>query len=151
MLTTVEKVIFLQGIDIFSYTSTEDLALIGAITEEVQFPQKTVIYKEGATSDSMYLVLEGKVLLEREGKEVMTVVEKGVFGTWALFDDEPRVVSAKALEDSRFLKIDKEDFYDLLADNVQITQGILKMITRRLRNLIERVGRDTSSKAKAEI
>jgi CRP-like cAMP-binding protein len=151
MLTTVEKVIFLQGIDIFSYTSTEDLALIGAITEEIQFPQKALIYKEGATSDSMYLVLEGKVLLERDGKEVMTVEEKGVFGTWALFDDEPRVVSAKALEDSRLLRIDKEDFYDLLADNVQITQGILKMITRRLRNLIEKVGRDTSSKAKAEI
>jgi len=29
MLTTVEKVIFLQGIDIFTYTSTEDLALVG--------------------------------------------------------------------------------------------------------------------------
>ena len=34
MLTVVEKVIFLQDVDIFKYTSTEDLAHIAAITEE---------------------------------------------------------------------------------------------------------------------
>ncbi|MCJ7579910.1 MAG: hypothetical protein MUP98_05180 [Candidatus Aminicenantes bacterium] len=37
MLTTVEKVIFLQDIDIFEFTSTEDLAHIAAITDEVPF------------------------------------------------------------------------------------------------------------------
>ena len=151
MLTTVEKVIFLQDVDIFESTSTEDLALIAAITDEVQFKSSSIIYREGDLPDSMYMVIQGKVLLQRNGKDVMTMEEKGVFGTWALFDDEPRVVTASTREDTLLLKIDKEDFYDLLADNVQITQGILKTITRRLRNLIERVGKDPTSKAKAGV
>lgn len=151
MLTTVEKVIFLQDVDIFESTSTEDLALIAAITDEVQFKSSSIIYREGDLPDSMYMVIQGKVLLQRNGKDVITMEEKGVFGTWALFDDEPRVVTASTREDTLLLKIDKEDFYDLLADNVQITQGILKTITRRLRNLIERVGKDPTSKAKAGV
>ena len=149
MLTTVEKVIFLQDIDIFEYTSTEDLGLIAAITDEVQYKSKTVIYREDEIPDSMYMVIEGKVLLQRGEEEVMIVENKGAFGTWALFDDEPSVVTATPLEDSHLLRIDKEDFFDLLADNVKITQGILKAVVRRLRNLIERVGKDPSSRGEA--
>ena len=37
MLTTVEKVIFLQDIDIFEFASTEDLAYLVAIMDEVEF------------------------------------------------------------------------------------------------------------------
>ena len=58
MLTVVEKVLFLQEVDIFSHTSTEDLAYIGAITEEVFFKNDTDIYKEGQISDALYLVIE---------------------------------------------------------------------------------------------
>ena len=61
MLTTVEKVIFLQDIDIFEFTSTEDLAHIAAITEEIGFKAEEVISKEGDIPDSMYMVIEGEV------------------------------------------------------------------------------------------
>ncbi len=140
MLTTVEKVIFLQDIDIFESTTTENLAHIAAITEEVEFKKDQSVFKEGEFSDALYLVIDGQVRLERENKLVMIAKGKDVFGTWALFDDEPRVVTATTLEDTHLLRIDKEDFVELLADHVQITQGILKTMTRRLRGLMARVG-----------
>ena len=140
MLTNIEKVLFLQDIDIFEYTTTEDLSYIAAITEEVEFEADSIIFKEEEISDSMYVVVEGKVKLTRDGQEVMTAANKDVFGTWALFDDEPRVVSAITNKNSRLLKIEKEDFYELLADHVQITQGLMKTVVKRLRSLIERVG-----------
>lgn len=136
MLTTVEKVIFLQEIDIFEYTVTEDLAHIAAITEEIELRPDHVIFKEGDFPDAMYMVLEGKVRLSRNDQVVMDATHKDVFGTWALFDDELRVVTAITQEESRLLKIEKEDFVDLLADHVQITQGILKAMAMRLRNLM---------------
>ena len=37
MLTVVEKVIFLQEIDIFESTATEDLALIAATTDLIKW------------------------------------------------------------------------------------------------------------------
>lgn len=141
MLTTVEKVIFLQDIDIFEFISTEDLSHIAAITDEVEFNADEMIFEEGEISDAMYMVIEGKVRLTRGSQEVMVAQKKDVFGTWALFDDEPRVATAKTLENSRLLHIDKEDFIDLLADNVAITQSVLKTMVKRLRNLMTRISR----------
>ena len=139
MLTTVEKVLFLQDVDIFEFTTTDDLALIAAVTEEYEVPPGEILYKEGEMPDSMYMVVEGLVRLTRDGQEMMTAGPKDVFGTWALFDDEPRVVTAVAEEKTRLLRIDKEDFIDLLADYVEITRSILKTIVKRLRRLMTRM------------
>ena len=141
MLTTIEKVLFLQDIDIFEFTTTEDLSHIATITEEVEYEADNLIFKEGDISDSMYVVVEGKVKLTRDGQEVMTAENKDVFGTWALFDDEPRIVTATALENTQLLRIDKEEFVDLLADHVAITQSILKTMAKRLRNLMRRISK----------
>ena len=124
MLTTIEKVLFLQDIDIFEHTSTEDLARIAAITDEVSYPAQSFIFKEGDVSDSMYTVIEGKVRIHKNNQDVMIAESKAVFGTWALFDDEPRIVTATTLEESNLLRLDREDFYDLLADHTRITQGV---------------------------
>jgi CRP-like cAMP-binding protein len=141
MLTTVEKVLFLQDVDIFEHTSTEDLSHIAAIAEEIEYQADDVIYKEDEISDSMYVVIDGKVRLTRGEKEVMVAGKMEAFGTWALFDDEPRVATATAIETSQLLRLDREDFIDLLADHVAITQSILKTMAKRLRKLMMRIYR----------
>lgn len=141
MLTTVEKVLFLQDVDIFEYTSTEDLAHIAEIVDEIELKPDEIIFKEGEIPDAMYIVSKGKVILIRAGQKVMVAKEKDVFGTWALFDDEPRVATATTLEDTRLLRIDREDFIDLLADHVAITQSIMKTLVKRLRNLMNRISK----------
>jgi CRP/FNR family cyclic AMP-dependent transcriptional regulator len=144
VLTIVEKVLLLQEVDIFKDTSTENLSHIAAITVEVPYADGETIYKEDDLSDSMYVIVNGKVRLHRGEMDVMIGEEGDVFGSWALFDDEPRVASATAIEECKLLRIDKEDFYDLLADHSQITQSILKTLSKRLRNLIGQVSSKTS-------
>jgi len=140
MLTTIEKVIFLQEVDIFEFSSSENLSYVAAITEELELTTDQVLFEEGDISDAMFLVVDGKIELARDSDVVMIANPKDVFGTWALFDDEPRVVTAKSLENSSLLKIDKIDFFDLLADNVQITQGIFKAMVKKMRGLMNRIG-----------
>jgi CRP-like cAMP-binding protein len=140
VLTVLEKVVLLQHVDVFSEVPTEELALLAAIVEEVRFEPGFEIYRALAPSDSMYVVVEGKVLLHREGKEVATAGPKEAFGTWALFDEEPRLVTATTVTDTVALRVDKEAFIDLLADNVQITRGVLRAIVGRLRRLLARFG-----------
>ena len=146
MLTVVEKVLFLQEVDVFEGISTEDLAHIAVITDEVDHSANSEIYKQGDVSDSMYMVIDGQVRLHQGGQQVMIAKSKDVFGTWALFDDEPRVTTATTLEDSSLLRIDREDFYDLLADHTKITQSVLKTLSKRLRGLLQRVQVDLSKK-----
>jgi len=142
MLTVIEKVLFLQDVENFEFASTEDLARIAAITEEVTCPADETIYREGEYPDAMYMVVEGRVRLHRNGREVMLATAKDVFGSWALFDDTPRVVTATSLEMTRLLRIRRDDFYDLLADHVKITESIFKSVVKRMRRLLSSIGAD---------
>lgn len=140
MLSVVEKVIFLQDVDVFSEVPAEQLAYLAAIAEERTAEPSHHLYVEDEPSDAMFLVLEGRVRLHRGAVEVTTVGPGEAFGTWALFDDEPRVMAATATEASELLRIARADFVEVLADNVQITQGVLKAVVRRLRALGRAVG-----------
>ena len=139
MLTVIEKVMALQNVDVFSEVSTEQLSHLALIAEEVTGEQGDVLYKESDPPQAMYLVLEGRVRLHRDQLDVTIASAHDVFGTWALFDDEPMVVTATVLESCRLLRIGRDDFIDLLADYVQITQGVLKAMVKRLRGLVGRV------------
>lgn len=136
MLTIIEKVIFLQNVDVFSDVPTEDLSYLAAIAEEASFESGEIIYRESENSDALYLVLEGQVRLHQGDREITTSGPKEAFGTWALFDNAPRVVTATPMSDCRLLRIDRDDFFDLLSDHVQITQGVFKTVVNRMRTLM---------------
>jgi CRP-like cAMP-binding protein len=140
MLTIIEKVILLQGIDILSEVPTEQLAALATIADEVSFMADEDIFSENDFPDALYIVLEGSVRLHRDGNEIAVAKDKEAFGSWALLDEEPRVASATSLAETRLLRIDREDFIDLMADHVQIVQGVLKRVVKRLRSLIGKVG-----------
>ncbi|MBK7093393.1 MAG: cyclic nucleotide-binding domain-containing protein [bacterium] len=144
MLTTIEKVILLQNVDLFALVPTEQLAYLAAIAKETSASSGNTIYRENDPADSLFLVIEGSVRLHKGTQEITTALANHAFGTWALFDEELRLVTATALEDSRLLKIDREDFVEILADHVQISQGILKTLAGRLRNIVDRVQIDRS-------
>jgi CRP-like cAMP-binding protein len=145
MLTVIEKVIFLQNVDVFDDVPSEQLAYLAAIAEEVSYLKDEVIYRRSEPSDALYLVLQGGVRLHQDSRDITLAGPRQAFGTWALFDEEPRVVTATAVEDTNLLRVDREDFIDLLADHVQITRGILKKMADRLRGLLGRVQRDGPS------
>jgi len=51
----------------------------------------------------------------------------------ALLDQEPRSASVTSTEETTLLEINGEDFYDLMASRMEIMQGIVKILTQRLR------------------
>ena len=94
MLSIIEKVILLQEVEAFEFTSTEDLMHIAAIADEVTYSADETIFQEEGVADSMYIVIDGKVRLHKDGSDVMIAEDRDVFGSWALFADEPLVVTA---------------------------------------------------------
>ena len=87
MYTVIEKVIFLQNIELFAEVPTEQLAEVAAIAEEVSFLKGDVIYSENDHSDALYLVVDGHIRLHRGDEEIAVAGDREAFGTWALFDD----------------------------------------------------------------
>lgn len=137
MLTNLEKVLLLQNVDIFSRVTAEQLSYLAAITKEVTGTPGRQLYGERDAPDGLYIVISGSVLMRRSGQEIERIDPNGTFGVWALFDDEPRLTSATPLEESRLLFVPREDFYDVLADHVEIVAGLFKHLVQRLRKLAE--------------
>ena len=136
MLTPVDKVLCLQTVDVFRHATTEMLSYIASIAGEVELARGLAIFREDDVSDAMYVVVHGRVRLEKSGEDVLVVNPGHSFGTWALFDNQPRVMTATAMEDVHLLKIRSEDFYDLLSEQQEITPVIFKAIIERIKNLI---------------
>ncbi|MBI2504139.1 MAG: Crp/Fnr family transcriptional regulator [Candidatus Latescibacteria bacterium] len=135
-MTPVEKALLLHGTDVFRETSSEVLAEVGAVADEMRVEGGMVIFSENEPADAFYAVVSGRVQLSQGGREIKTVGPGEVFGVWAAFDGEPRVVTATAIEDVSALKIAYEDFHDLLLDNMEIGRGIFKVLARQIRDSI---------------
>ncbi len=137
-LTVVEKAVFLQGIEIFSQTKTEDLARIAAITEEMEFEKGETIFKEKERGTSLFFVVTGEVSLRKGNKEIRRIYSQGNFGDLALLDNEPREFTAKALQHTHVLNINSEEFYELIADHVEITRAVFRSLTNQIRKLVKK-------------
>lgn len=137
-MTLIEKVLFLQGVDLLSELSPEQLGRIALITNESDEPRGKVLLQEKEISESMYILVAGKVQIESAGERISEVGEKEVLGTWALLENEPMVVTATVTENARVLRIDREDFYDLLTDHSEVMRSIFRVLVRRIRQLVEK-------------
>ena len=63
---------------------------------------------------------------------------RDVFGEMAVLDSEPRSASVTALKDAVLLKIARDDFRDILQERPEIGMGIIKVLSRRLRDAARR-------------
>jgi CRP-like cAMP-binding protein len=137
-LNIVEKVIALEGVELLHNLTPDQLARIGSIAQEVKFPPDRIVLEAEKPVDALYVIVEGSVELARNGESLTTAKQNDVLGAWALFDEhDPMPVTARTLEDTRLLRIARDDFYDLLADNSEITSAIFSTLVKRFRKLVE--------------
>lgn len=133
MISTVEKVLFLKSVGLFSKIPGEDLAQIAGIAQEVHFEKGELIIQEGEIGDSMFLIIEGRVFVQRLGQELNRLGERESFGEMALLDNEPRSATVGGASDVTCLKIDREEFFELMSEKIEIAHGIIHILTQRLR------------------
>ncbi len=96
------------------------------------------VFQEDDLGTDMYIVHEGQIeILESVGMEMkrLAVMEKGdFFGEMSLLDDLPRNASARALKDSRLLRINGSMFVQMLRKEPEIAIRIMRKFSRRLRD-----------------
>ncbi len=136
-LNIIEKVIALEGVDLLKNLNPDQLSRIATIAREVRYPAgKTIVEPEKAL-DSLFVILDGEVEISQKGNPLTVAKQNDVVGAWALFDSDPMPVTAKTLGDTKLLRISRDDFYDLLSDNMEITAAIFSMLVKRFRQLVQ--------------
>ena len=133
----VEKVIALEAVELLSSLTPDQLSRIALIAKEVSYPPEKVILQPSRPLEALYVILDGAVEISRNGQTLHVARQNEVLGSWALFDDSPLPVTARTIEDTALLRISRDDFYDLLSDNMELAASIFSTLVRRFRKLIE--------------
>jgi len=128
----------LQQVPLFSGLSESELDEIIAITTKRSYPKNNVIINEGDDTDSLYLIISGKVkvvLSDEDGKEItISILEPNeYFGELALIDNEPRSARVVTTEQCQFCMISQTDFNRVLDNNPSLVRNLLKGLSTRLR------------------
>ena len=132
-LATIEKVIFLKSVDIFSHATVEELGRVAALTEEVHFEPGETIFRQGEPTDAIYLILAGRVTIESNGRIVREITDRQAFGTVAALDRNPAVHTLKAMDAVHALKLYAQDFDDILSLDFELVRAVLHALCRLIR------------------
>ena len=89
--------------------------------------------REGEPGDCLFIVIEGEVRVHSDDKTIILLGPGKTVGELALLDPEPRSASVTAMEDTFLFRIDREPFDEVMADRHEIAYGVIRALTRRLR------------------
>lgn len=119
--------------------SDANLQVVGSHGVARSYPKNTVIVSEGDSTDSLFVILEGrvKIYVSDDAGHDMVLLTQGpgeYFGELVL-DEGLRSASVMTLEPSRFLVVPKTDFRDFLLSNPAFALSLIEKLIARVRAL----------------
>ena len=134
----MDKIELLQSVSIFWDLNEDELGHIAAKMVAKHFENGNYIFLEDSEGEQCFFVLEGSVKvtrLSKDGREVILAMlnEGDFFGEMSLLDGESRSANVIALEKTKVLTLDRNDFIAVVNDYPQIAVQLLKELARRLR------------------
>lgn len=133
MRITLERVLILKSVDLFSSVPPDALVEVAEILEEMEFEAGAQILREGDVGTAMFIIVEGRVRVHSEGRDIADLGPREVFGELAALDPEPRSASVTAIEPTQLFKLSSGPFLRLMAGYMDVTRGILRVLCDRLR------------------
>ncbi|MDX2452494.1 cyclic nucleotide-binding domain-containing protein [Desulfosarcina sp.] len=135
-----DKILHLKKIEIFADLSVNELAAVASVTEEAAFDEMEMVFREGETGDTLFLVLEGEVAVIKDCNvdreiELDTIGPGDYFGDMALFGDDRRSATIRVKKDARFLTLNKQELQEIVREYPQIALHVCRVLSVRIRRL----------------
>jgi len=139
-MTTVDEIVpLLQRVSLFEGLPREDLERLAGIGEERVLEAGENLFEEGEEGDAFFAVVSGAVEILRRRTdgttERLAIRRSGdAFGEMALLDSGPRSATARTIEKTRLLVLNRADFRELL-DPESPAFRVLTSLSKALRAL----------------
>jgi len=128
----------LGSINLFESLQPDDLSALSGKLKEATFKSGDVIFEQGASGGSLYLIREGAVDISHgAGKHALrlaTLVPGQYFGELSLFDGEPRSATARAARECILLELERDDFIQFTSKHPEAAIPIMAELAQRLRH-----------------
>ena len=119
--------------------SDADLKAMGAHAIARSYPKNAVIVTEGERSDSLYIVLSGRVKVyvsDDAGHDVVLVTQgPGEYFGELVLDEGPRSASVITMEPTRLLLVPHADFREFVRNNPAFALNLIEKLIARIRML----------------
>jgi CRP/FNR family cyclic AMP-dependent transcriptional regulator len=128
----------LRGVELFTALDDATFAQVVDSAASLKIVRGDVIFAEGATADSLYVIVSGRIAISNrsiDGRESMfALMERGdLFGEMGLFDGLGRSAEARALEPSEVIVITYEPLQALWNREPALLWPVIRILTGRLR------------------
>jgi CRP-like cAMP-binding protein len=135
-------------VPVFSTLVPADLQRISELAVPREFEPGQVVFREGDSSDTCYVVRCGRARAVREhSKRHGTTLAKfgpgDIFGELAMFEDERRSATVEAVELTTAVAVLGPDMRRLMAEHPGISTRLVIALGRRLRETNERLSRQS--------
>ncbi len=132
-LTGLEKALLLQGVSLFADLAQDDLLALADKTEELFVATGEQVFDRGDKGDSLYVVVEGSLLVHDGEQHLAQLGAKEVFGEMAVLTPEPRMASVTATADSHLLQVSQDSLDELFDANPAVARAVIGVLAQRLR------------------
>lgn len=144
----------LRGVELFSQLSDEELRVLSESAKIIPFARGEIATRQGAKAHWLYVLVRGDVevrVATEHGDErrVAVLSAPGFFGEMALMTGAPREATVVALNDVECLRVDKDDFQQVLAQRPEMANEISVVLARRrveLETVRENLDSDTKKR-----
>ncbi|WP_246859354.1 cyclic nucleotide-binding domain-containing protein [Spirosoma sp. KCTC 42546] len=144
-IAAYDRVLLLSQTSLFSQTPENVLASITPIMKEEQHTAGEPIFHKGDLGSGMYVIYSGEVVILDGDTELARFGRGDFFGELALLDTEARSATAEAITDIRLLRIDQDDFFDLMEERGEVLRSIVRSLSGRIRRQNELIARQSTN------
>jgi Cyclic nucleotide-binding domain len=127
-MTVFEKVLFYQRIPVFEDTTGVTLSYLADISSEIRLPKGSSLTLDAEWNNDFYVVVSGSVKFFQRGEEKALFKEGQFIGEMLSMGDFPTTNFIVAQSDLVALRFNKDPFYEILSDNVTLSDRILEYI-----------------------
>ena len=136
-LTETTRVI-LEKTKVFSGLTSEVLSALRSGMQTKLLSKGEKVYREGESSESIFIVRSGLVTILRESEAGTLELESrgpgDVVGESALIDVAPRYATAVCKTDTRVFELSRKEFFAVMTIYPQVAQHVLGVLSSKMRD-----------------
>jgi CRP-like cAMP-binding protein len=107
--------------------------LAGAGAPTLSFKAGDVIFREGDSAETLYVVKSGQVEIRLGNRVLDTLPELSIFGEMALIDRSPRSATAVAATDTTLVPVNEKQFLLMVSRTPHFALNVMRVLAQRLR------------------
>jgi CRP-like cAMP-binding protein len=135
-LTASNREAIISGCPLFRGLDAQGAAAFAAVAVEVEFPPERAIAREGEIGSGLFIIVEGRVRVVRDGHTVTHLGRGEFFGELSVLDGAPRNATVTAEQLTTCLAVATWDAEQVLRDQPGVALAVLRVLAGRLREAV---------------